>query len=146
MTLLTRYEPLSRLGTLNDWTDEEFSSFFPSYVEREAKHWHPPVDVLENENAFIIKVELPEVDEKKVDMKIEKNVLTLTGEREMEKEETGSNYRRMERYYGSFERSFRLPDSVDTDKVTAKMGQGVLNIVLPKKEETKPKSIKVEVK
>lgn len=146
MTLLTHYDPFAELSGLNRWLEKDFSRAFPSRLQRDGGPWNPSVDILENENDFVIKVELPEVEEKAIDMKIEKSVLTVKGERRMEDEETKKNYRRMERRYGSFQRSFRLPDSVDTDKITARLKQGLLKIVLPKKEETKPRNIKVNSK
>jgi HSP20 family protein len=146
MALLTKYNPLSELYSLNGWMEDEFSRFFPSRLEKGYEHWHPAVDILENEKEYIIKVELPEVDEKAIDMKIEKNTLTLEGERTMEHLKDKDSYKRVERDYGSFERSFRLPETVETEEVKAKLAQGVLNIRLPKKEETKPRNIKVEIK
>jgi HSP20 family protein len=86
------------------------------------------------------------VEDNAIDMQVEKNILTLKGERKMEKEKNKGKYARVERYYGSFERSFRLPDAVDADNLTASLEKGVLSIRLPKKEETKPRSIKVDMK
>ncbi len=146
MVRLTKCEPFPSLGTFNDWMEDEFANFFPSHPDRETDRWHPAVDILENENEFNINVELPGVENNAIDMQVEKNILTLKGERKMEKKKNKGKYARAERYYGSFQRSFRLPDAVDADNLTASLEKGVLSIRLPKKEETKPRSIKVDMK
>ena len=146
MALLTKHDPFETLNPCNNLLEDEFFRLLPSRLVKENDHWHPVVDIIENKNAYTIKVELPEIDEKAIDMQIEKNVLTLKGERKMEERKEDDHYSRMERYYGRFVRTFRLPESVDTKGISAKLNQGVLKIRLPKKEETKPRNIKVEVK
>jgi HSP20 family protein len=106
--------------------------------------WNPSVDIFENENDIVVKVEVPGMNAKDIDVRIENNVLMLKGERRFEKETKEENYHRVEREYGTFSRSFSLPTSVKEDKVMAEYKDGVLKIVLPKKEEVKPKSIKIE--
>ena len=106
--------------------------------------WNPSVDIFENDNEIVVRAELPGMSAKDMDVKLENNVLTLRGERRFEKEAKEENYHRVERQYGTFSRSFSLPMSVNSDKVTAEYKDGVLKIVLPKKEEIKPKPIKVE--
>jgi HSP20 family protein len=103
------------------------------------------VDVYEDEHNVTLKIEVPGIDEKDIDVRIENNVLTVDGERKFEKEEKEENYRRVERQYGSFTRSFTLPNTVDADRATANCGKGVLKISLAKKAEAKPKQIKVNV-
>ena len=106
----------------------------------------PLVDVYEDEHNFTLKIEVPGVEEKDIDVRIENNTLIVHGERKFEKEEKEENYRRVERQYGSFTRSFTLPDSVDMGQVSAHYDKGVLKIKLPKKAEAKPKQIKVNIR
>lgn len=105
--------------------------------------WNPSVDIFENDNEVVIKAELPGMNAKDIEVKLENNVLMLKGERRFEKEAKEENYHRIEREYGSFSRAFSLPTAVDGDKVAADYKDGVLKIVLPKKEEIKPKPIKI---
>jgi HSP20 family protein len=105
--------------------------------------WSPSVDIFENDNEIVIKAELPGMAAKDIDIKLENNVLMLRGERRFEKEAKEENYHRIEREYGSFSRSFSLPVAVDNDKVTAEYKDGVLRVVLSKKEEIKSKPIKI---
>ena len=109
-------------------------------------HWMPAVDVAEREEEYQVKVELPGVSKEDVEITMQENILTIRGEKKQEKESTGSSYHRLERSYGSFQRSFTLPTSVKHDKVEAAFNDGILTITLPKAEEAKPKEIKVEVK
>ena len=106
--------------------------------------WNPSVDIFENENDIVVKVEVPGINAKDIDVRMENNVLMLKGERKFEKETKEENYHRVEREYGSFSRAFALPTAVKEDKITAEYKDGILKIVLPKKEEVKPKSIKIE--
>ena len=103
----------------------------------------PSVDIFENDNEVVVKAEMPGMEAKDIDVRLENNVLTLKGERTFEKETKEENYHRIEREYGTFTRSFALPGAVTGEKVTAEYKDGVLKVVLPKKEETKPKAIKV---
>ncbi len=105
----------------------------------------PAVDVYEDEHQVTLKIEVPGIDEKDIDVRVENNTLTVHGERKIEKEEKEENYRRVERQYGSFTRTFTLPQTVDTENVSATYDKGVLKIALPKKAEAKPKQIKVNV-
>jgi HSP20 family protein len=105
--------------------------------------WNPSVDIFENDNDVVIKAEVPGMNAKDFDVRLENNVLTIKGERHFEKETKEENYHRIEREYGNFTRSFALPTAVNGDKVTAEYKDGVLKIVLPKMEETKTKPIRV---
>jgi HSP20 family protein len=105
----------------------------------------PPVDIYEDEHNFVLKLEVPGIDEKDIDVRIENTTLTVHGERKIEKDEKEENFRRVERQYGEFTRSFTLPSSVDPGQVTADYAKGVLKINLAKKAEAKPKQIKVNV-
>ena len=105
----------------------------------------PPVDIYEDEHSIQLKLEVPGIDEKDLDVKVENNTLTIAGERKFEKEEKEENFRRVERRYGSFTRSFTLPNTVNTDDINAQYDNGVLTIKLAKRAEAKPKQIKVNV-
>ena len=107
--------------------------------------WTPQVDVFESAEAITLKVELPEVNAKDVEVQIEGNALTLRGERSLENADNRESYHRIERNYGPFSRTFTVPSTVDTENVRAECRDGVLRITLPKKAETKPKQIKVQV-
>jgi HSP20 family protein len=108
--------------------------------------WTPAVDIDEHDDEYIVKVELPGVNKDDVKITIESNILTLRGEKKQEKEIKKENYHRVERSYGTFQRSFTLPTTVKSDKIDAIYKDGVLQIALPKAEEAKPKQIEVKVK
>jgi HSP20 family protein len=111
-----------------------------------TRPWAPAVDVLETENELVVKADLPDVDLKDIDIQIERGTLSIKGERKFERVEgKGTGYHRIERSYGTFQRVFGLPDTVDPDKVKADYKNGVLTITLPKKEVAKPKTIKIDV-
>ena len=107
--------------------------------------WAPLVDIYEREGNIELKAELPGVDSKDVDVRVENNVLTLRGERRIDKEVKRESYHRVERAYGSFSRSFTLPSMVDTERIKAEFKEGVLHLTLPKKEEAKPRQISIKV-
>lgn len=109
------------------------------------KAWAPAVDVYEDENAFLIKLELPEVNKNDVKVSLNENTLSISGERRVENEEKRENYHRVERSYGQFYRSFTLPPNVDTQAINAEFKDGMLRLTLPKREEAKPKQIEVKV-
>jgi HSP20 family protein len=108
--------------------------------------WAPRVDIAETEKEFTIKAEIPEVKKEDVKVMVENGVLTILGERKQEKEEKTKKFHRVERYYGSFSRSFALPDNVDETKIEASFKDGMLNLQIPKVEESKPKAIEVKLK
>ncbi|HEY5778369.1 MAG TPA: Hsp20/alpha crystallin family protein [Terrimicrobiaceae bacterium] len=110
-----------------------------------VSEWTPLVDITEDEKEYLIKAELPEVKKEDVKVTVENGVLTITGERKFEKEEKEKKYHRIERAYGSFMRSFTLPDTAPGDKVNAEFKDGVLKVHLPKSAEAKPKAIDVNV-
>jgi len=107
--------------------------------------WSPRVDIAENDKEFVIKAEIPEVNKEDVKVSVDNGVLTIQGERKQEKEEKGKKFHRVERYYGSFTRSFILPENVDESKVKASFKDGMLNLNIPKTEKDKPKAIEVKV-
>jgi HSP20 family protein len=125
--------------------DEFFNDFpFRPALQEGADTWRPAVDVLEKDRNLILRAELPGVDQKDIDLKIEGNVLTLKAERKREQEENDKNYRRVESFYGTFSRSFALPETANLDKVTADYKNGVLTISIPQKPELKPREIPVK--
>jgi len=107
--------------------------------------WAPRVDIAETDKAFEIKAEIPEVNKEDVKVTVHNGVLTIQGERKQEKEEKGKRFHRVERYYGSFTRSFTLPDNADETKISASFKDGVLTLEIEKTEEAKPKSIEIKV-
>jgi HSP20 family protein len=148
MTLLTRWEPFRELQDRIDRMNRLFRESYRSEGPEEAlttTSFAPPVDIYEDEHNITLKMEVPGIDEKDIDARIENNTLTIRGERKFEKDEKEENFRRVERQYGSFTRSFTLPSSVETENVQANYDKGVLEIRLAKKAEAKPKQIKVKV-
>src|SRR5579872_925280 len=146
MTVLTRWDPVREFTTLQDRMNRLFHDSFSE--DREAlttTAFAPAVDVYEDEHDVTLKIEVPGIDEKDIDVRVENHTLTVSGQRKFEKEEKEENYRRVERQYGSFTRSFTLPNTVDTETITANYDKGILNIKLAKKAEAKPKQIKVNV-
>jgi len=147
MTVLTRWEPFREFSTLQDRMNRLFRETQGNTQDDSltSSNFAPAVDVYEDEHNVTLKIEVPGIDEKDIDVRIENNTLTVHGERKIEKEEKEENYRRVERQYGSFTRTFNLPPTVDPEKVQADYDKGVLKITLPKKAEAKPKQIKVNV-
>jgi len=146
MTVLTRWEPFREFSTLQGRVNRLFRESFNDAGRDESlttSSFAPAVDVYEDEHQVALKIEVPGIDEKDIDVRVENNTLTVHGERKIEKEEKEENYRRVERHYGSFTRTFTLPQTVDTENVSATYDKGVLKITLPKKAEAKPKQIKV---
>ena len=144
MTFLTRRD----FSTLQDRMNRIFREAFSPESSDEAlttSNFAPPVDVYEDEHNITLKIEVPGIDEKDVNVSIENNTLTVRGERRFEKDEKEENFQRVERMYGSFTRSFTLPNTVDPEQVSAHYEKGVLRIRLAKKAEAKPKLIKVNV-
>src|ERR1700734_197534 len=148
MTLITRWDPFREFVTLQDRMNRLFRDPRGAGDQDESlasTAFAPPVDVYEDEHHVTLKIKVPGIDEKDIDVRIENNTLTVHGERKFEKEEKEENYRRVERQYGSFTRTFTLPSTVDQESVQADYDKGVLKIKLAKKQEAKPKQIKVNV-
>jgi len=146
MTFLTRFEPFREFASLQNQMNrllrEEPAGGEESLLQT---RFAPPVDIYEDEHSYTLKLEVPGIDEKDIDVKLENNTLTVTGERKFEKDEKEENYRRVERRYGSFVRSFTLPATIDSENVTADYDKGLLKVRLAKKAEAKPKQIKVTI-
>ena len=145
MTVITRWDPFREFSTLQNRMNRLFRESQASEEALTTSNFAPPVDVYEDEQNVTLKIEVPGLEEKDIDVRIENNVLTVHGERKFEKEEKEENFRRVERQYGSFTRIFTLPTTVDSEKVSANYDKGILKIALPKKAEAKPKQIKVNV-
>ncbi|MCD6430741.1 MAG: Hsp20/alpha crystallin family protein [Deltaproteobacteria bacterium] len=142
------WAPFQDLVTIQDRINNLFegSMGYKDDKSLASTTWKPLVDIFEDEEAITIKAELPEVDEKDVQINLDNNMLTIKGERKLEKEEKKESYHRVERYYGSFQRSFELPATVDRDNIAASYDKGVLKVVLPKKEDSQPKKVQIEIK
>jgi HSP20 family protein len=148
MTVLTRFQPFREFSTLQDRVNRLFHESYRGEGQDDsltASSFAPAVDVYEDEHKVTLKIDVPGIDEKDIDIRLENNTLTVHGERKIETEEKEENYRRVERQYGSFTRNFTLPTTVDSENVSATYDKGVLKIALPKKAEAKPKQIKVSV-
>ena len=144
MTVLTRREFSNLQDRVNRMFRESYSPEGPEEALTTSS-FAPPVDVYEDEHNITLKIEVPGIDEKDIDVRIENNTIAVHGERKFEKEEKEENFQRVERHYGSFTRSFTLPNSVDPEQVSAHYDKGVLKIRLAKKTEAKPKQIKVNI-
>jgi HSP20 family protein len=146
MTLITRWDPFREFVTLQDRMNRLFRDSQGGQEEAlTTTTFAPPVDVYEDEHHINLNIEVPGIDEKDIDVRVENNTLTVHGERKFEKEEKEENFRRVERQYGSFTRTFTLPQTVDPENVQANYDKGVLKIQLAKREEAKPKQIKINV-
>ncbi len=155
MPNLMRLDPFSEMSSIQDRLNEFFGQpggftrplglFRGAEQELAAPSFIPPVDVFEDEHTIVVTAELPGIEEKDLNISVENNVLTITGERKMEKEEKKENFQRVERRYGRFTRSFTLPPTVDPENVTAEFNNGVLKLTLNKLEEAKPKQIKIGI-
>jgi HSP20 family protein len=134
MSLLIRPEPFAR----------DFDRLFDSlFTARNAQRWVPPMDLVEADDHFVLKADLPGLAEEDVTIEIQDNVLTISGSREAEHERKEQGWYRLERSYGSFNRSLTLPEGVDADKVEASFDRGVLELRIPKPEERKPRRIQI---
>jgi len=143
---LNRWEPFRGASTLQ----EQVNRLFGNVLERGGEEsnltsWAPAVDIYETEHELVVKADLPEVDPKELDIRVENNLLTIRGERKFEKKVNEDNYLRVERAYGSFSRSFSLANTVNAEAIKADYQNGVLTLTIPKREEAKPKQIKVNV-
>ena len=148
---IVRWEPFRDLLAIQDRMNRIFDESFRG-INRPTDDdwalggtWAPLVDIYEREGNIELKAELPGIDPKDVDVRVENNVLTLRGERKVDREVKRESYHRVERAYGSFSRSFTLPTVVDTEKIKAEYRDGVLHLTLPKKEEAKPRQISIKI-
>ena len=150
---LTVWKPFGELAPFRDfeWMRRDMDRLWNSFFERgtlrseEGGEWLPYLDVAETKNEIVVKAEVPGLEPKDIDISLSDGLLTIKGEKKQEREEKEENYHLVERSYGSFARSIRLPNEVQSDKINASYKNGVLKIVLPKSEEAKKKEIKIEV-
>ena len=151
MKSLVRWQPFQEINSLQKQMNRAFDDFFgrttlmPFEENLAVPEFGPPVDIYEDDQKLTFKVELPGIEEKDVKVEITNNVLTVQGERKLGKDVKEENFRRMERHYGAFSRSFTLPSTVDPDKIEATYDHGMLTIQMPKRAEARPKQIKVNV-
>jgi len=150
MNAITRWDPFRELDELQSRLSTLFgrAPIRKNGAKDEAlavAEWAPLVDIVEDDSEYLIKAELPEVKKDEVKVTVQDDVLTITGERQCEKEEKEKKYHRVERAYGSFARSFTLPEDADGEKVAAEFKDGVLKVHLPKSEKARPKSIEVKI-
>jgi HSP20 family protein len=145
-TTLTQFQPFRGVSTLQDQINRLFSETFDrSSEEANLTPWAPAVDIFETEQNLVVKADLPDIKPEELDIRVENNILTIRGERKFEKKVNENNYLRVERSYGSFSRSFSLANTVNTEAIHADYKNGVLTLSIPKREEAKPKQIKVQV-
>jgi len=144
MTLLSRRDFSALQDRMNRIFRESYSPEGPEEALT-TSNFAPPVDVYEDEHSITLKIEVPGIDEKEIDVSVENNTLTVRGQRSFEKDEKEENFQRLERMYGSFTRSFTLPNTVDLEQVTAHYDKGMLKVRLAKRAEAKPKQIKVNI-
>ncbi len=146
MRTLTRWEPFRGATSLQDQINRVFNDVLERTGEESSlTAWAPAVDIYETEHELVLKADLPDIDPKDLDIRVENNILTIRGERKFEKNVNEENYLRVERSYGSFTRSFTLANTVNAEAIKAAYENGVLTLSIPKREEAKPKQIKVSV-
>ena len=149
MAIMRWVDPFKELSAIHERMNQLFDeTFLPSRGSEAAPAaamWSPAVDIYEAGDDIIVKAEVPGIDKDEVAVEVKDGILTLRGERKFEKEEKEENYHRIERSYGTFVRSFALPSSVDPEKVNAALKDGVLEVKLSKKEQAKPRKVKVTV-
>ncbi len=146
-TIVSRWNAGRGLNSLQDQVNRLFEDTFNGgrSAQSDLATWAPAVDVFETENELVVKADLPDVQEKDIDIRIENNTLTIRGERKFEQQVNEDKYLRIERAYGTFTRSFSLPNTVNADAIKAEYRNGVLTVRMPKREESKPKQIKIGV-
>jgi HSP20 family protein len=146
MRTLSRFEPFRGASTLQDQINRLFSDVFERPAdESNLTSWAPAVDIFETEHELVVKADLPDIDPKDLDIRVENNILSIRGERKFESKVSQDKYLRVERAYGSFSRSFSLANTVNSEAIKADYQNGVLTLTVPKREEAKPKQIKVSV-
>jgi HSP20 family protein len=138
-------DPVSTQDCFNQLFNDTFARAFDDQHGVSSRVWVPPVDIYETGDSLVLKAELPGINPNDVEIRVEDNTLYLKGERKFEKEVKEENLHRVERSYGTFTRSFALPNTIDSDKVKAEYENGILTLTMPKREEAKPRTIKISV-
>ncbi len=141
---LTQYDPWKVFDEMRKEMERAIAARSEEGSSVATADWVPAVDIKEENDKFVIEADIPGVDPKDIEISMENGILTIKGERKLERQEEKDSYKRIERVYGSFYRRFALPDTADAEKISAKSKNGVLEIVIPKKEEVKPRRITVE--
>ncbi|NLH47332.1 MAG: Hsp20/alpha crystallin family protein [Myxococcales bacterium] len=145
---IIRWNPTREIDTFQREMGRLFNDFWGTRSLNDDNligQWSPAVDIFEDTENYLVSVALPGLSQKEIKVNIENNMLTISGERKLDKEDKRENYARIEQFYGTFTRSFSLPNTIAADKVEAHMENGILKVTLPKREETKPKQIEVKV-
>ncbi|HUN62843.1 MAG TPA: Hsp20/alpha crystallin family protein [Candidatus Sulfotelmatobacter sp.] len=143
---LTQFQPFRGVSSLQEQINRLFSETFERGTdEANLTAWAPAVDIFETEQSLVVKADIPDIKPEELDIRVENNILTIRGERKFEKQVNENNYLRVERAYGSFSRSFSLANTVNAEAIQADYKNGVLTLTIPKREEAKPKQIKVRV-
>ena len=146
MNSITRRYPFRNISSLHEQVNRLLESSLTNRWDNSAlTTWAPAVDIYETENELVLKADLPDINEKDLDVRVENNMLTIGGERKLEQQVQEDNYLRMERTYGSFSRSFGLPNTVNSEAIKADYKNGVLTVELPKRAESKPKQVKINI-
>ena len=151
MTLLTRWNPNPEMSTVANQMERLFDQMLGQGLRRSSEErslrgaWMPAINILEKDDAILISADLPGLHAEDVEVTVEEGVLTIRGERKLEEANEGETYHRVERLYGVFERSFTLSNSVDTTKIDARFKNGEMTLTLPKREESKPRTVKITV-
>jgi HSP20 family protein len=140
---LIRWEPARELGSLQGEMNRLFNTFFEGDREGANRRWTPAMDLLEADDHLVLRADLPGLSEDDVQIEVQDNVLTVSGERKAEREETRNGYYRVERAFGSFSRSLTLPEGIDAERIEASFDKGVLEVRIPKPEERKPRRISI---
>ena len=144
---ITRWDPFRNISTLQEQINRAFENSLQANRGDNGAltTWAPAVDIYETENELVLKADIPDMNEKDLDIRVENNMLTIRGERKFEQKVKEDNYLRIERTYGSFSRSFGLPNTVNTEGIKAEYKNGVLTVEMPKRAESKPKQVKINV-
>ena len=145
---LVKWEPFRELMAMQDRMTRLFDETLSRVWKEETVRgvWSPPVDIVERQKELVLKIDLPEVEQSEIDIRVEENTLIIQGERKFVKEVSDENYIQIERPYGTFRRTFTLPRMIDQEGIKASCNEGVLKVVLPRREESHPKRISVETK
>jgi HSP20 family protein len=146
---LIRWEPAAELNTIQNEMNRLFNTFFDAPADRgnggSTRRWIPAMDLVETTDHYVLRADLPGLSDEDVNVQLEDNVLTISGERKLERDAQGDGYYRQERAFGGFSRSLTLPDGVDPDSVQAQFDRGVLEVAIPKPEQKKPRQVQIKL-
>lgn len=140
---IVRFDPLREFGSLQGEMNRLFNTFLDGEGSGQTRRWLPPMDLFETEHAFVARFDLPGMDEQAIDIEVEDRVLSVSGERTLEQEDTVDGWYRFERGHGQFRRTLQLPEGVDADAISASFDKGVLELRIPKPEQRKPRKVTI---